>query len=158
MSEDHPEGLSEADAALQREIRAERPFTLGEAIGRMAGPGMMKGVSPLAGMQQAVAEIQEYLNGNFGSTTASPLAGVLFRWVKESDLLLHGFDQPLVVLAEFVRKVLDSEYLLKELVRQSDVEWGLMTGERPSPDDPSTLEPVRTALTQLAEKLAGGGA
>jgi hypothetical protein len=158
MSEEHLERLSEADAELQREIRAEREFTLAEAIGRMAGPGSMKGASPVAGMQQAAAEIQEYLNGNFGSTTASPLAGVLFRWVKESESLLNGFNQPLVVLAEFVRKVLNSEYLVKELVRQSDVEWGLMTGERPSPDDPSTLEPVRTALTQLAEKLAGAGA
>jgi len=96
MSEDHPERLTEADAELQREIRAERPFTLAEAIGRMAGPGSMKGASPVAGMQQAAAEIQEYLDCNFGSTS-SPLAGVLFRWVKESELLLHGFDKPLVV-------------------------------------------------------------
>jgi hypothetical protein len=166
MSEDHPERLTEADAELQREIRAERPFTLAEAIGRMAGPGSMKGASPVAGMQQAAAEIQECLDRNFGSTS-SPLAGVLFRWVKESELLLHGFDKPLVVLAEFVRKVLNSEYLLKELVRQADVEWGRMTDERPhfeqegrppDPDDPYTLESVRTALTRLAGRLAGGEA
>jgi hypothetical protein len=166
MSEDHPEGLSEADAALQREIRAGRPFTLAEAIGRMAGPGMMKGVSPVPGMQQAIVEIQEYLDGNFASTS-SPLGGVLFRWVKESELLLHGFDKPLVVLAEFVGKVLTSEYLLKELVREADVEWGRMNDERPyfekegcppHPDDPITHESVRTALTQLAGKLAGGAA
>jgi hypothetical protein len=47
MSGDNPERSTEADADLQREIRAERKFTLAEAIGRMAGPGMMKGVSPV---------------------------------------------------------------------------------------------------------------
>jgi hypothetical protein len=163
MSEDHPERLNEADAELQREIRAERKFTLTEAIGRMAGPGAMKGESPVSGMQQAVAVIQEYLNSRLGST-ATPLSGVLFRWVKESELLLRGYNQPLVVLAELVRKVLHSEYLLKELVRQADVEWGRMNDERPyfeeegrppHPDDPYTHESVRTALTGLAETLAG---
>ena len=71
MSEEHLERLSEADAELQREIRAEREFTLAEAIGRLAGPGSMKGASPVSGKEQAVAEIQEYLNIHLGST-ASP--------------------------------------------------------------------------------------
>jgi hypothetical protein len=38
---------SEADAELEREIRKGRKFTLEEAIGRRAGPGAMKGVSPV---------------------------------------------------------------------------------------------------------------
>ena len=163
MSGDNPERSTEADADLQREIRAERKFTLSEAIGRMAGPGMMKGVSPVSGMQQAVAEIESYLSRHSGSD----LPGVFLRYVKESELLLHGFRQPLVVLADCVQKVLDSEYLLKELVREADVEWGREFGERPyfekdgcppHPDDPYTLESVRAALTQLARALAAGGA
>ena len=162
MSGDNPERSTEADADLQREIRAERKFTLSEAIGRMAGPGMMKGVSPVSGMQQAVAVIQEYL-----SRHSAGVPGVFLRYVKESELLLHGFRQPLVVLADCVQKVLDSEYLLKELVREADVEWGREFGERPyfekdgcppHPDDPYTLESVRTALTQLARALAAGEA
>src|SRR6476469_612637 len=48
MSNETPKPLSEADAELEREIRAERKFTLAEAIGRMAGPGAMKGVSPVS--------------------------------------------------------------------------------------------------------------
>ena len=163
MSGDNPERSTEADADLQREIRAERKFTLSEAIGRMAGPGMMKGVSPVSGMQQAVAEIQSYLSRHSGGG----LPGVFLRYVKESELLLHGFRQPLVVLADCVQKVLGSEYLLKELVREADVEWGREFGERPyfekdgcppHPDDPYTLESVRAALTQLARALAAGEA
>jgi hypothetical protein len=87
--------------------------------------------------------------------------------VKDSELLLHGFDQPLVVLAKCIRKVLNSESLLKELVREADVEWGRLFDERPyfekdgcppHLDDPHTLESVRTALTQLARGLAAGEA
>ena len=62
MGDDHPKPSAEADAELEREIRAERKFTLAEAIGRLAGPGMMKGVSPVTRKQQAIAAIQEYLN------------------------------------------------------------------------------------------------
>jgi len=42
---------SEADAELEREILKERKFTLAEAIGRLAGPGAMKGESPIPRMQ-----------------------------------------------------------------------------------------------------------
>ena len=163
MSGDNPERSTEADADLEREIRAERKFTLAEAIGRMAGPGMMNGVSPVSGMQQAVAEIESYLSRHSGGG----LPGVFLRYVTESELLIHGFRHPLVVLADFVQKVLNSEYLLKELVREADVEWGREFGERPyfekdgcppHPDDPYTLESVRAALTQLARALAAGEA
>jgi hypothetical protein len=164
MSGDHPERSTEADADLQREIRAERKFTLAEAIGRLAGPGMMKGVSPVNCKQQAVAEIQDYLSRHLADA-AGVLSGVLLRQVKGSELLLHGFDQPLVVLAGYVRQVLDSEYHLKELVREADVEWGRVFGERPyfekegatpHPDDPYTIASVRGALSGLIQQLAAG--
>lgn len=47
MSGDSDATRSEADAELEREIRKERKFTLEEAIGRMIGPGGMKGASPI---------------------------------------------------------------------------------------------------------------
>jgi hypothetical protein len=47
MSDNKDKQHSEADAELEREIRKERKFTLTEAIGRMAGPGAMKGESPV---------------------------------------------------------------------------------------------------------------
>lgn len=48
MSDDkQPNVRSEADAELEREIRKNRKFTLEEGIMRSAGPGMMKGESPV---------------------------------------------------------------------------------------------------------------
>src|SRR5262249_53781746 len=61
MSDNKDKQRSEADAEIEREIRKERKFTLAEAIGRMAGPGAMKGVSPVTRKQQAVVEIQNWL-------------------------------------------------------------------------------------------------
>src|SRR3954467_15783479 len=105
MSNDPPKPRSEADAELEREIRAERKFSLSEAIGRMVGPGAMKGVSPVDRRQQAVAEIEEYIHRHLGDA-AGVLSGVLHRQVRESELLLKGYEQPLVVLAGYVRLVL----------------------------------------------------
>jgi hypothetical protein len=61
MSDNQDRQGSEADAELEREIRKERKFTLAEAIGRLAGPGAMKGESPVARMQQAEIEIEYWL-------------------------------------------------------------------------------------------------
>ena len=152
----------EADAELEREIRGERKFTLAEAIGRLAGPGAMKGESPVARMQQAEAEIDSWLRSHL-TDSGGALPVVLHRHVKESELLLTDFDRPLGVLADCCRRVLDSDYLLKELVRAADVEWGRAMGERPffdrqgapsHPDDPYTVESVRDALSRLLEQLA----
>jgi hypothetical protein len=166
MSDDHPTRRTEADAELEREIRAEHKFTLSEAIGRLAGPGMMKGVSPVTLQQQAVVEIREYLDRHLADA-AGVLPGVLLRRVRESELLLKGFDHPLVALAGYVRRILDSEGALTEVVREADAEWGRVFGERPhfdregcppDSDDPYTLESVHTALTQLASGLTGAEA
>ena len=153
---------SEADAELEREIRRERKFTLAEAIGRLAGPGAFKGESPIPRMQQAEFEIESLLKGHLADSGGT-LQVVLHRNVKGSDLLLHNFDQPLVVLAGYCQRVLDSDYLLEELVRDADAEWGRVMGERPffekegsppHPDDPYTIESVRNALTGLLTQLA----
>ena len=161
MSDNQKKQRSKSDDELEREIRRERKFTLAEAIGRMAGPGAMKGESPVTHLQQAVAEIQEYLDRHL-MDAAGVLSGVLLRQVRESELLLKSFEQPLVALAGYVQHVLGCEYALKELVREADVEWGRVFGERPrfdqegrppAPDDPYTLESVRAALIQLMAEL-----
>ena len=91
------------------------------------------------------------------------LTAVLARKVKASELFLKGYEQPIAVLAGCVQQVLASEYLLQELVRQTDVEWGREFGERPyferpgrppHADDPFTFESVRRSLTTVAERLA----
>ena len=147
---------------LEQEIRRGRKFTLSEAIGRLAGPGMMKGVSPVSRRTQAEVEIENYLNRHLTDVPGG-LRTVVLRRVKQSDLLLNNYDQPLVVLAGCIQRALDSDYLLKELVREADIEWGHVFGERPhferegcspDPDDPYTLESVCAALLLLIKKLS----
>jgi hypothetical protein len=160
MSDDEARLPSQADADLEREIRKERKFTLAEAIGRLAGPGSMKGASPITRAQQAETEIHECLNRHL-IDSAGVLPRVLFRQIKASAL--NNPDEPLIVLASHIQRVLDSEYLLKELVHVADVEWGRAFEERPHfekegcaphPDDPYTVESVRTCLSRLIAKLA----
>jgi hypothetical protein len=148
-------------AELQREILEGRKFSLADAIGRLAGPGMMKGVSPATRKQQAEATIETFLDRHLNSP-AGALSVVLLRQVKESELLLNNLDHPLIVLASYVQQVLTSDYLLRELVRESDVEWGRAYGERPyfqkdgSPpdqDDPYTVDSVRSMLSGLIVQL-----
>ena len=161
MSDNKEAKRSEADAELEREIRKGRKFTVAEAIGRMAGPGAMKGASPVTRQHQAAVEIENWL-GQHILAGNDELQVVLLRRIKESELLLNNFDQPLVVLAAFCRRVLDSDYLLKELVRLADVEWGQVQGERPyfekegvppDPADPYTFESVRKTLCSLVTQL-----
>jgi hypothetical protein len=127
----------------------------------MAGPGAMKGVSPVTRQQQAEAAIQDYLSRHLPDPSGN-LRVALLRQVGGSEILLKGYDQPLAALADCVRRVLGSEQLLKELVREADVEWGRMFRERPlferegqlaDPDDPYTIESVRAALAELVTTL-----
>jgi hypothetical protein len=164
MSDDEQTERSEADSELEREIRKERKFTLAEAIGRLAGPGAMKGESPVTRLQQAEFEIDFWLTNHLADAGGA-LRIVLHRHVKGSELLLNDPDQPLVVLAGYCRRALDSDYRLQELVRESDIEWGRVMGERPHferegvphhADDPYTLESVRNALRELLKRLAVG--
>ena len=162
MSDDKLKRRAEQDAELEREVRKERQFSLSEAIGRLAGPGSMKGESPVTRTRQAEATIQDYLRSGMGGGCGC-LSVVLSRHVLGSELLLGNLDRPLVVLAGYVQRVLGSEYQLKELVRETDFEWGRVYGERPyfdrdgcspHPDDPYTVESVRGTLSHLFEKLS----
>jgi hypothetical protein len=153
---------SEADAELERQVRDGRKFTLEEAVGRMVGPGGMKGQSPITRLQQAETEIGSWIRTHLPDSGCA-LKIVLHRQIKGSEILLNGFDQPLTALAGYCQQILGSDYRLQELVRDADVEWGRVMGERPflekegsppHPDDPYTIESVRKALSGLVEQLA----
>jgi hypothetical protein len=164
MSDNKDRQPSEADAELEREIRKGRKFSLAEAVGRMAGPGAMKGESPVARKEQAEVEIEDWLKQHVPAARGE-LQVALLRCIKGSELLLQHYEQPLHVLATACQRILDSDYLLKELVRQADVEWGQVHGEKPhfekegeppDPDDPYVHESVRKTLAGLIEQLAPG--
>ncbi len=162
MGDEQQKQLSEEDAKLQQEIRQGRKITPEEAIARMAGPGLMKGESPVARLQQAELEIGAWLRTHLADAGGA-LEIVLHRRLKGCEQLLANFDRPLGVLASYCRDLLASDYLLSELVREADIEWGRALGElphferpgsAPHPDDPYTADRVRTKLTELVEQLA----
>lgn len=157
MSDDKSQSTCPSGAELQREIRSGRKFTLSEAIGRMVGSGAMKGVSPISLKKQAENEVEAFLKEHL-SDTSGALRTVLLRRLASSEHLDGRYDQPLQFLADGLQHVLASEERLRDLVTDADIEWGSITGERPffekegkspHPDDPYTLQSVRTTLTEL---------
>jgi hypothetical protein len=159
---DEPENRhSDANSDIEREIRQGRKVTAKDVMARLAGPGAMKGASPVSPVQQAENEIGNWLGNNLVDACGA-LRVVLHRQLKGSELLLDNLDQPLVGLAAFCQRIVDAESLLKEIVREADVEWGRSMDERPyferggaapDPDDPYTLANVRQALTDALLKL-----
>jgi hypothetical protein len=121
MTDDHESQRSEAYGALEREIRLGRKFTPKEAMARLAGLGAMKGASPVSPVQQAETEIGTWLRSKV-PYTAGALQMLLQRNLTGSELLLANLDRPLAALAGYCQRVLASDALLKELVRQADVE------------------------------------
>jgi len=161
MINDQDKPQSDADAQLEQEIRQGRKFSPQEAMARMAGPGAMKGASPVSPVQQAETAVGNWLKANLPDP-AGILPMLLHRNLKGSQLLLDNLEQPLVALAGYCRKLLESDYLVQELVRQADVEWGQRMDERPyferegsaaNPNDPYTVESVRSALADAVGKL-----
>jgi hypothetical protein len=162
MSGDQDKRRSEAEAAVEREIRQGRKFTAQEAMGRMIGPGSMKGGSAVPRVQEAETGIGTWLRGNLADSTGA-LQVVLHRQLMGNELLLNNLDQPLLALAAYCQQVLASDYHLDELVREADVEWGRRMDERPHfdregspphPDDPYTSDSVRRALGEVLTKIS----
>ncbi|MCH8616014.1 hypothetical protein LZ016_07865 [Sphingomonas sp. SM33] len=149
------------DADIEQEIRRNRKFSAEEALGRMAGPGAMKGASALSPQQQAENAVGDWLRHNVADT-AGALRTVMHRHVNASDALQKDPEHPLLALAGYCRRVLASDDLLKEVVREADVEWGRAMDERPfferegaapHPDDPYTLQSVRSVLAEALRRL-----
>jgi hypothetical protein len=161
---DDDESRSEAEAAIEREIRLGRKLGAKDLMAHIAGPGALKGASPVSPVQQAETEIGTWLGGNLADGEGA-LRTVLHRHLKGSTLLLDNLDQPLVALAEYCRGVLAADNRLADIVREADVEWGRAMGERPyferertapHADDPYTLESVRSIVREALERLPAG--
>jgi len=158
------EQLSDQELAdLEREIRAERKFSLAGAIGRLGGGRLMKGASPVTRMRQAELEIKLFLEEHLADAEGA-LSVVLKRQVRDSDILLAaGYEQPLGALVQVAERILSSEERLQSFVHEVDAEWGRMYLERPHfeepgqpPDrtDPYTFTSVRVQLSLLLDKLS----
>ena len=165
MSSEEHNLPSDAKSDTEREIRQGRKFSAKEAMARMAGPGAMKGASPVSPVQQAETEIGSWLNDNLADPCGA-LRLVVHRQLKGSEPLFENVERPLSALETFCASVLESDYLLAEVVREADIEWGRLMDERPhferkgsapDPDDPYTLESVRKALSGALTLLRGVG-
>jgi hypothetical protein len=150
-----------SDTEIEREIRQARKFSMSDAMGRVAGPGAMKGASPVSEVQQAETALGTWIRANIADQ-AGALKAVLERNLRGSELVLNNLTQPLGAVAGYLRRILASDELLKEVVRQADVEWGRMMDERPyferdaappNPNDPYTIEGVRRALADALTLL-----
>ena len=164
MSEKDETDSADKKAEIEREARMHRKFSLNDAIGQLAGGEFTKGGTPITRKRQAEHELDEYLRRHLVDS-GGVLRRVLSRHLGES-LLNRDYDQPLAILAEYLRRVLASAQLLEQLVRDADAEWGRVHGERPyfqvpggTPhrDDPYTIDSVRLALSQLRERFASPG-
>jgi hypothetical protein len=163
MNDDREDRSPETDSDIEREIRQGRKLTARDLMSRMAGPGAMKGASPVSPVQQAETEIGNWLRENLADE-CDALAVVLHRQLKGSELLLNSLDQPLAALSAYCRGLLEADNLLAEVVREADVEWGRIMDEQPhferegtaaDPDDPYTVASVRTAISDALQKLPG---
>jgi hypothetical protein len=152
------------DDELEREVRSHRKFSLAEAIGRM-GADLLKGASPVSGKRQAELAIEHYLRKHLPDAEGA-LRGVLQQQIKEGEIFLKGYKQPFDALSRLLESLLDSENRLRRFVRQVDAEWGRLYSERPyfevegrstHPQDPYTLDSVRTQLARLLAELNRGG-
>ena len=163
MGEDQESKSADRDAAIEREARMHRRFSLNDAIGQLAGGEFTKGGTPITRKRQAELELDEYLRRHL-IDSGGVLKSVLSRHLGE-PLLKRDYGRPLAVLQEYVQRVLASTPFLEEFVREADAEWGRVHEERPyfqvsgrppHRDDPYTVDSVRVALLQLQESLASG--
>ena len=163
MNDEPEEPQFDADSEIEREIRQGRKISAKDVMARLAGPGAMKGASPVSPVQQAETEIGNWLAGNLDDDCGA-LRAVVHRQLKGSEALLDNLDQPLTALAAYCRRIVASRNLLIEIVREADVEWGRSMGERPfferegtppDPEDPYTFASVRQALEDALQKLPG---
>ena len=148
------------DLLLQQDIIEGRPYSLAEAIGREGGT-FLKGESTVPKLVQAITAVNTFIDRNLEDPAAA-LQAIMHQWVKGDPRVSQYKETPLVALTEILATILDRPPLLYELVRQVDIKWGQMYGERPyfqqpgqppHPDDEYTHESVRQHLLDLQAKL-----
>ncbi len=147
----------ELEEEIWRDIYQGREFTLADVIAREGG-SFMKGESPIPRLVQAETEINTFISQNLPDVSGA-LQAVLHRWVLEDTARVSQYlNVPLQALLGLLESILDNPSILYELVRQVDMLWGEMNGERPyfqqpgqppHPDDEYTHESVEQQLAEL---------
>lgn len=146
---------------IQQEMLAGRPFSLADVICREGG-SFLKGESPIPRLLQAKAEINLFIDRNLTDSSGA-LKAVLQTLVTTDDACVsRHLDFPLVALRELLEMMVHNPEFLYEFVKQVDVKWGQLFGERPyfqqpgqppHPEDEYTHESVHQQLAALLELL-----
>lgn len=161
MAPEHSSSQPDPDIGYQQEILRGRQFTLADVIGREGG-SFLKGESPVPKLVQALTAIDNFIIHHLYDASGS-LQAVLQEWVRSyDDRVSQHLNEPLRALEEILSTLLTNRELLYELVRQVDVKWGQMNGERPyfqrpgqtpDPEDEYTHESVAQRLQDLLAQV-----
>ncbi len=145
-------------AAITRDVRARREFSLAGAIAGQDGGGHLAGASPIAAQQQFAYALAQWLLEAVSDPEGS-LRHVLTREIAgRVDLIGEAPDRPQVAVAAWLREVLPRPAWLQDLVREVDAQWGRRQAETPRfetagrppvPDDPYTVAGVTEILHAL---------
>ena len=157
-----PDRSEESDTHLEREIRNDRSFSLGEAIGRRGGSGLLKGASPVGRQQQLEMAVEDLLDQHLEDPEGA-LLGVLRRAAAvAAEISNEGPDGAPRLLRRLIDSMLENSHTLREAVRHADAEWGRLYDERPHfdrpgtpphADDPYTESSVRARLEALRGQI-----
>ena len=154
-----PAAPSSPNADLQREIRAERKFSLAEVISREGG-SFMKGESTIPRPLRATTEIKQFITAHLEPSGA--IATTLQTWASHDIRLSRQLDTPLVALGEIIASILAEPTTLSEFARQVAIAHSQITGDRPQfhrlgqPPDPTaayTHHSIRAALSALQQQI-----
>lgn len=151
----------DANCEIQQDILSDRKFSLAELIGREGG-SFLKGESPIPRLMQARTEINYFIDCHLVDS-AGALQAVLKDLINGDEAQISAcLGSPLTALQTILATFVNHSEQLYEFVRQVDVRWGQMYGERPHfqrpgqpphPDDEYTHESVRAQLVALLHKL-----
>jgi hypothetical protein len=151
-----------SDENIERELRLKRPFSLGEAVAREGGSGLLGGASPIAHQRQVELAAEDLLDAHLDDSEGA-LRQVLLRDTRRAaEAAQREESDASQLLRSLVAAFLDSDTSLTDLVRRADAEWGRLYEERPhfdhsgvesEEDDPYTVDSVRAQLETLLDRL-----
>ncbi len=137
--------------ALQAEIRAQRKFSLAEAIGREGG-SFMKGESLVPRPLRATTTLNQFIVAHLKDPTGA-LSTTLQAWAKDDIRLTRQLDTPLVALTQLTENLLDEPIIFAEFARQVAIAHSQLTGERAIFAQEITHDPIRDELLSLLAQL-----
>ncbi|TWU40842.1 hypothetical protein [Novipirellula artificiosorum] len=162
MNDKRSEAEKQKNAEIEREILAQRGYSLADAIGRMGGERMLKGTSPVTRKRQAELEIERYLEQHLVDTEGALEIVLLRRFRTSETVLKQGYEKPVEAFAALISGLVENTERLHGLVDDVDAEWGRMYLERPhferpgqpaDAEDPYTFDSVRVKLRRLLETM-----